>query len=241
MPAPRKVKAEVVDLKRYRDDITFFRFKPELQCRFKPGQFLHLALDNYDPSFNWPESRVFSIANSPGKDYIDILVSPKGWFTQRMVKELEVGSKIWLKLPFGSFNFDASINKQIILIAGGTGISPFISLLEYFLESESTQPNLNLYYGVRNSELIIFENLFEKCLQKINNFKYHIYCEKKNKEDELKFHTGILPIPEIVQETSPIKESIYYLSGPAGMINAFTKEMILKGIPSDCIFFDKWE
>jgi NAD(P)H-flavin reductase len=77
MSVPRKVLAVVTSLKKYRDNITMYRFKPEFRIKFKPGQFLHLALDDYDPSYNWPESRVFSMANAPGKDFIDILVSLK--------------------------------------------------------------------------------------------------------------------------------------------------------------------
>jgi len=241
MSAPRKVRAVITNLKKYRDDITLFRFKPEFHCRFKPGQFLHLALDGYDPSFNWPESRVFSIANAPGRDYIDILVSPKGLFTKRMISEMSVGSKIWLKLPYGTFSFDASVDKNIILIAGGTGISPFISFLEYLLEGKVTYPGVTLYYGVRNSDLIIYENILEECRQKIRNFNYWIYCEQDLNEGDLILNHGILPVSEIIQQTSVIPESIYYLSGPEGMIKAFEKELFDKGISSGRIFYDKWE
>ena len=57
--------------------------------RFQPGQFLHLALDDYDPSGFWPESRVISIASSPSqRRNLRISYSVRGRFTARMEKEL---------------------------------------------------------------------------------------------------------------------------------------------------------
>ena len=58
--------------------------------RFKPGQFLHLALDDYDPSGFWPESRVFSIASSiTQRNVLRISYSVRGRYTARMENELQ--------------------------------------------------------------------------------------------------------------------------------------------------------
>ena len=60
--------------------------------RFKPGQFLHLALDPYEPGGFWPESRVFSIASSPDeRDRLAITYAVKGTFTSRMERGLAPG------------------------------------------------------------------------------------------------------------------------------------------------------
>ena len=66
MSTPVKLPAEVENIIHHTDGVKSFIMKPLKPCpNFKPGQFLHLAIDEYDPSFHWPESRVFSIANSP--------------------------------------------------------------------------------------------------------------------------------------------------------------------------------
>ena len=68
---------------------------------FKPGQFLHLALDRYDPGDFWPESRVFSIANSPTtRDHISITYSVRGKFTARMETELTRDRQVWIDSGF---------------------------------------------------------------------------------------------------------------------------------------------
>lgn len=241
MSVPRKVKAVVAGLNRYRDNVTLYRFKPEFKVKFKPGQFLHLALDNYDPSYNWPESRVFSMANAPGKEFIDILVSPKGNFTNRMINEISINKQVWLKLPYGTFNFRGSSGKDVILIAGGTGISPFVSFLEDLAENKDEYRSINLFYGVREQDLIIFEENLEKYQQRIKNFKYKLFCENINNESVLLLELGILPVKELVSHTISFTDPVYYLSGPKPMIECFEKELKAISFPGDRIFYDKWE
>lgn len=242
MAAPRKVKAVVIEVKHYKDYVTWFRLRPEIHCRFKPGQFLHLALDSYDPSFNWPESRVFSIASSPErKDCIDILVSPKGAFTNRMIHEMVPGKEVWLKLPFGDFNFNADLNADVVLVAGGTGISPFIGYLEKMFDSAPNFNQLHLYYGVRDEALIIYNQLLIECSKKIQEFYLHLFIENGAKEINFNSKIGKLPIAKIVTETKYFAKPMYYLSGPQRMINEFDYELKSNLIPETQVFFDKWD
>jgi NAD(P)H-flavin reductase len=240
--APQKIKARIKSIIKFKYGVTLFKLIPERKCKFKPGQFLHFAMDNYDPSFNWPDSRVFSIANSPlSYESIDILVAPKGYFTKKMILELKENDEVWIKLPFGSFNFNDSANSNCVLIAGGTGISPFVSFLEYSLSEKLNLNSLVLYYGVRDIDLIIYKDLLNKCLQTLKNFEYKIYIENYNTGGDKRMISGMLPVTEIVDDTGNLLNPVYYLSGPKGMIGAFEKEMKKNSIPEQNIFYDKWE
>jgi ferredoxin-NADP reductase len=242
MPSPRKTKATIKRIEYFSERITRFHLLPEIRFSFKPGQFLHLAMDPYDPSFYWPESRVFSIANSPTRvESIKILVSPKGSFTNKMIDELKPGDEVWLKLPFGSFNLEANQGADIVLIAGGTGISPFISFLEYIIDKGIILSSLKLYYGVRNPDLIIYEDLLSECSSSLINFSHSLYVEKEFGNSKLKFSHGILPVKDIIYEIKPYNNPVFYLSGPKVMINSFELELKKKGITEERIFIDKWE
>src|ERR1035438_8343115 len=93
------------------------------------GQFLHLTVDDYDPSGFWPESRVFSIASSPReRKRLRICYSVKGRYTTKMEQVLKVGGEVWVKLPYGDFVIDGS--NDAVLLAGGTGISAFTAFLQ---------------------------------------------------------------------------------------------------------------
>src|SRR5699024_1464423 len=104
--------------------------RPERRVpRFRAGQFLHLALDRYDPTGFWPESRVFSIASPPdGRDEVRITYAVKGGFTSRMEAEAVEGREVWIKLPYGDFVVDAAAD--VALFAVGTGVTAFTAFLE---------------------------------------------------------------------------------------------------------------
>ena len=185
MPTPIKLPAKVEEIILHGEGVKSFIMTSVKRCpNFKPGQFLHLAIDEYDPSFHWPESRVFSIANSPTrKDKLRITFSVKGDFTERMYSEVKMGDVLWLKLPYGSFSFPDS-RTEIVLIAGGTGITPFVSFLEYAIDNK-INTKIKLYYGVRSPEYLIFDSLLRECERKLNNFEYHIFIERNTIIKEL--------------------------------------------------------
>ena len=120
---------------------------------FRPGQFLHLALDPYEPDGFWPESRVFSIASSPQeRDRLAITYAVKGSFTTRMERELAVGGSVWVKLPYGEFLVDPS--RDAVLFAGGTGVTAFAAFVRS-LTPEYASPVL-LFYGARTQNLFVY-------------------------------------------------------------------------------------
>ena len=243
MAVQRKLRASILSIHDYSENVKMFRLEADKRVpMFKPGQFLHLAIDPYDPSFNWPESRVFSIVNSPTrKDYIDILVSKVGSFTTKMFKELKEGDQVWIKLPYGTFNFDESINHNTVLIAGGTGISPFISFLQYAID-KSINAAIHLNYGVRNQNLIIVEELIKEAELNLSNFNYRIHSENIDSDESgLRIQPGFLPVDDIIEESLKLDNPVFYLSGPPAMIAAFDKKLIRKGVGSQSIKYDNWE
>lgn len=243
MAAIRKIQATVKEIISYSDTVCKFILQPAKRSfDFKAGQFLHLAMDAYDPSFNWPESRVFSVANSPTrKDVIEILVSRKGKFTGQMFEQLKSGDNVWLKLPYGIFNFDDSLERDSVLIAGGTGISPFISFLQFAIDKK-LNPVISLNYGVNNTELIIIEDLIKEAEQKLENFKYNLYIEKpENGNTNLKFNNGILDIHQVIKQSKELNQPLFYLSGPPAMIENFEQALINSGIKTQNIKYDIWE
>jgi len=140
MASPVKIKAVVSEAVHHTGSVASYRFAPQGRVpKFHAGQFLHLALDDYHPDAPWPESRVFSIASSPAKrqEELSVTLSVKGRFTERIIQTLEKGSECWLKLPYGEFLFPP--DRHLTLVAGGVGITPYLSLMQQMLEEKSEQ------------------------------------------------------------------------------------------------------
>jgi ferredoxin-NADP reductase len=209
---------------------------------FQPGQFLHLALDEYDPSGFWPDSRAFSIASSPQfRDLLRISYAVKGQFTRRMERELAEGKKVWIKLPYGEFIVDGE--RPSVLIAGGTGITPFCGFLEDLRPNQAN--DIYLFYGARCADLLIFQEMLTKVAQSVSHFFPYYFVEitpnPSSSCNNFYPQTGRLAIEQIWSHLSNPLQTIYYLSGPPLMIQTFSSELRASQVPLDHIRIDAWE
>jgi NAD(P)H-flavin reductase len=193
---------------------------------YRPGQFLHLAVDmSYDGIGQWPESRCFSMQSNPGNGSLIITYAIKGEFTSKMEKELTIGSELWLKLPYGDL-FDRNHSKENnVFISGGTGITPFLSLFTHDSFNEYSKPKI--YLGFRSRSY----NLYQAELD--NSFNSGKVLEVIY-EDE----AGMIDINRIFTENGIA--STYFISGPPLMINSFRNELIKNGVAGTNIITDDW-
>jgi ferredoxin-NADP reductase len=249
VPNPIKLKAIVERIVPFGDGIYRVDFRSDVKFpRFKPGQFLHLTVDEYEPAGGfWPESRVFSIACPPGSETLTIVYSVKGRYTKRMESFLAPEKELWLKYPFGEFIIESGIylEQDIIMIAGGTGISPYISYLAKVLESGSSDGRtLKLYYGVRKTAHVLFADLLDRCA-KIDGVMLCIFVENGDYAHlpikHVETRSGPLDIELIHSETNSLRNPAYFLSGPPAMIQLFRKRLESFGVAGKNINIDEWE
>ena len=229
MAIVKKYLAEVVSVVNFVSDIYTVELKSHSgPFKYMPGQFLHLALDEYDPSSGWPESRCFSIQSQNGPDIIIISFSAKGRFTTRMANELKVGKMITLKLPYGTLFHNIPTNRKCVFIAGGTGITPFLSL--FTDKSFENYKNPKLYAGFRNKSYNLYDSYLSRAKDINQEFELAIKYENSN---------GLLDIAEIFMKEQP--DSLFFLSGPPQMINIFRKHLEMLGVDKVDIRTDDWE
>ena len=206
--------------------------------KFRPGQFLHLALDEYDPSSHWPDSRVFSIASSPERpENLRITYTVKGVFTARMANELQTGSDIWLKLPYGYFVLEDDFRNEVALIAGGTGFTPFASFLEY-LTDKGIDLKLRIAYGAADPSLLIFRNIIEDAARSLPDLRRLYFSEMIGSNDVIH---GVIDLERLWQSLDAPYSAIFYLSGPKLMVEAFRKQLRERRVIEELIKIDAWE
>jgi ferredoxin-NADP reductase len=197
--------------------------------RFKPGQFLHLALDEPQPGGFWPESRVFSIASPPlDRDRLAITYAVKGAFTTRMERELAPGGSAWVKLPYGEFLVDSS--RDAVLFAGGTGITAFTAFLQS-LQPER-QSRVLLFYGARKPDLFVYGPLAEACAREVPALSFSFVCEETD---------GRLQVDTAWPAVATLHDPVFYLSGPPQMLAVLTAQLRHRGLSPGDIRTDAWE
>lgn len=246
MAQPIHFKAIVDRVARHGDDVTSYWLKTEERLpRFVPGQFIHLTIDPYDPSSFWPESRVFSVANAVADRHtIRLTISRQGAYTSRIVDELEPGSVVWGKGPYGDFSIDGAHGcPRAVLIAGGTGVTPFGAFMDAAL-AQGTMPiaEAMLHYGARTTELLIYRALADRCAANVPGFTVRYYAEHTTSDSDAMVQRGTLDIDRIVAATGCLAEVAFYLSGPPTMIDAFQERLIaVYGIAKGRVLIDAWE
>lgn len=214
---------------------------------FRPGQFLHLTVDEYDPSSFWPESRVFSIASSPReRDRVRICYSAVGRYTRKMERTLSVGAHVWIKLPHGSFVIDDA--RDATLIAGGTGVSAFIAFIDAL--TPEWPHAVRLVYGARTPELLLFREAILRQAARVPQFTVAFFNEKDNptrrelrgvSPDEARYWSGRISLDIACPEPVASPNHVFYLSGPPAMLQALGADLRVRGVAPDDIRVDAWE
>lgn len=224
----KKYKSQLISINNPFTGIYTLEFK-SLGSKYKylPGQFLHIAIDEeYDGAGQWPESRCFSMQSNPNEETIRITYAVKGEFTNQMEQTLKVGSEVWLKLPYGDLFTQSHSKTNTVFIAGGTGITPFLSLFTH--ESFNEYLNPKIYLGFRTNAYNIYnDELSRSC----NPSKFvKLFNEDKD---------GVINIQSIANENSI--ESNYFISGPPAMIKKFKSKLIKNGVSERNVLTDDWE
>ena len=205
--------------------------------RFRPGQFLHLALDRYDPTGFWPESRVFSIASSPlERDRVRITYAVHGPFTARMESEATEGRQVWIKLPYGDFVVDA--NADVALFGGGTGVTAFTAFLEGL--PADTPHRVVVAYGARTDDLLIYRDALERCAARVPAIDVAYFVERDARATP-GATAGRVSVAAIWPRLRDPLKTQFYISGPPPMLKGLTQDLKDRGIADEAIHIDAWE
>jgi ferredoxin-NADP reductase len=230
MSIVKKYRAEIAEIKELTNDVFTLYLRSETgKFKFFPGQFLHLTLDEYDPAEAWPESRCFSMQSSPFDTLLKITYAAKGRFTQNMKRRLKAGEKIWLKLPFGDLFTQDHKKENTVFIAGGTGITPYLSLFNSKIFAEYTTPHL--YAGFRSRDHNLYDKEFKLAMEINPSLSITDFYEDKN---------GLIDIRNILA-THKNGNSSFFISGPPQMIKNFKSFLLGHDVDEARIKTDDWE
>jgi NAD(P)H-flavin reductase len=196
--------------------------------KYEPGQFMHLTVDEYDAVGQWPDSRCFSIQSNPNEKNIKITYSVKGKYTTKMEQELKIGRMVWLKLPYGDLFTREHNRDNTVFLAGGTGITPFLSLFNDLSFANYNHPIL--YAGFRDKSLNFYFHEIEKA-KEINPSLFFSFVYE--------VEIGLINLNEVLKKAT--NTSTFFISGPPLMIKSFKDSLSKSGIIPSRILTDDWE
>jgi ferredoxin-NADP reductase len=238
MPVTQKLACVVERVVPHGERVYSLDLRPErLVPRFRAGQFLHLALDPYDPTGFWPESRVFSIASPPARrESVRITYAVHGRFTARMESDAVEGRQVWIKMPYGDFVVDT--RADVVLFAGGTGITAFTAFLE--AATPASHQSVTLAYGARTDRLLIYRDVVERCAARLPSLNVSYFVEDGG-GDSHAFLRGRVSVAAVWPRLCRPFDSSYYLSGPPSMLRSIGDDLRARDISPESPPTEAWE
>lgn len=233
----KEYKTKVVEMKDLTYDINLVRLKlidPDTM-EFKPGQYAQLKVPGIEVI------RAYSIASNPREtDHIEFIIRmvPKGKATTYVHKALEVGDKVIVTGPYGDFYLQEDSNRDMIMIAGGSGKAPIRSILHY-LRDQGMPRKVKYFFGARSKKDLYYTEEFEELAKEYPNFEYIPALSDPLPEDDWKGETGL--ITDVVDRlTGDLSDSEAYLCGSPGMIDACNNVLEKHKLPDQQCFYDKF-
>jgi len=237
----REFQTTLTKLDQLTHDIKGLRLKlrDEDRIAFKAGQYVQFYTKPYG-KVKETVYRAYSIASPPSEDgYVDLIVRqvPDGICTTYVHTALKEGDEVKISGPYGEFYLRGDC-KELVMIAGGSGLAPIRSLILDILEKKLDLKMTFFFGAVTKRDLYNLEELGELAANH-PNFRFVPALSKPTPEDNWTGEVGL--ITEVVDRFIPDgldKEA--YLCGSPGMINACLNVLSKKGIPENKIFYDKF-
>jgi predicted ferric reductase len=202
----------------------------KMPMSYKPGQFVFIRFLYSGVNGITTEWHPFSISSNPKGNHVQLSVKALGDYTSSLVN-LKPGAIAEIEGAYGKFSYTNFKNKNQIWIAGGIGISPFLSMAQNLLNDDFYQ--VDLYYSVKtNSELVDYQKLAEISQLSKTHFRLIPYVSDKHGRltiDTVEYYSGNLVGKEI------------FICGPPGMMKGLRSQLKSKGVPPSVVHTEEFE
>lgn len=238
---PRDTPARFLAILESRRDITAdiveFRFRGPAHARFLPGQYAMLTLEGGSAPRAYSMS---NLANDEGIWEFWIRRKPGGQMTEALFEGVRPGDKVWIDGPYGLAFLRPEVPRDVLCIAGGSGISPMLSIARGVLADPSMKGRkVHFFFGGRCPDDLC--GLTE--LEALPDFAERIsYCPAVSVPEMAEGWDGAVGfIHDVVEQRlgERLPEFECYLAGPPPMVQATTKMLQVQGqVPAGQIHYD---
>lgn len=202
---------------------------------FVPGQYVDVWIPDSDAR------RSFSMANVPGDGRIELIVKryPGGRFSGLLDGAISPGDELGFTGPYGAFHLRNSA-RPILMVAGGSGMAPILSLMRTLAANRSDRP-VRFFYGARTERDLFYVDLIEELGRSLPDFEFTPVLSEQN---DFSLGIGDRFVHEAADEfleSGAMTDPEIYMCGPPPMIDAMLDLATDKhGIDDDRIYHDKF-
>jgi Na+-transporting NADH:ubiquinone oxidoreductase subunit F len=215
------------------------RLTESQEIQFTAGQYIQFQVPEYELTSE-PVYRAYSMSSQPSRKNeveLEIRLVPNGICTTFVFNHLKVGDTVRFNGPYGEFHL-RDTNRDILFIAGGSGMAPIKSILHNMVEKNNTRKT-TYFFGARAVRDLFLVEEMREIEKRLPNFTFIPALSNPLPEDNWKGETGLITdVLDRHLKTGANLEA--YLCGSPGMIDASVKVLTKKGISEELIFYDKF-
>ena len=198
---------------------------------FLPGQYVNIQVPGTD------QTRSFSFSSGPGRDEVEFLVrnTTHGVLTTYLRDRAQPGDRIEFNGPLGSF-YLRELKRPAVFLAGGTGLAPFLSMLEKIEAAGGSEYPIHLIFGVTNDPDLVKTDVLDGFAERMENFTYACTVAAEESSYPNKGYVTHHLQPEHLNNG----ELDMYLCGPPPMVDAVRKHLADQGIQPNSFYYEKF-
>jgi ferredoxin-NADP reductase len=216
---------------------------------FLPGQYLTFRLNI--PGQNREVTRCYSLSDGPQhSDYYRVTIKrippppkqpelPSGLVSSHFHDRLQVGDIVDVKAPGGAFHLDVEHRGPVVLIGGGVGVTPVLSMLNY-ISTAAAGREAWFFYGVRNGAEHVMKDYLKELASQHQNIKLAVcYSDPRpdDKAGEDYQHAERVSV-ELFKKVLGVNNFDFYICGPPPMMESLVKDLGAWGVPENRIHFE---
>jgi ferredoxin-NADP reductase len=236
-----KGELSVVGMFRETPSVRTFRLAPPgggpIPFAFRAGQFLNLTLEIDGRRV----SRSYTIASPPTREgYVELTVKreDQGHVSRFLHERLMTGHTVTVSAPAGRFTFDSASHNTVLLIAGGVGITPVMSILRD-LTDRCWPGTIDLVFSVRTAADVIFADELRYLAARHPNLRVHVTITRGAPTDWPGLRERITG--ELLKRLVPdVASRPAFVCGPDLMAAAVREELLALGVPASRITLESF-
>lgn len=200
-----------------------FTFRPDQKLLFAAGQYLEWTL-GHPKSDSRGIRRYFTVASSPTEDTIKLTIrtSEKSSSFKKKLLEMRPNEQLTVSSLGGEFTLPHDQKQKMVFIAGGIGLTPFVSMIQYLIDIKQPR-DIVLFYACANAQDFVYRDLFKKAEKEMGLKIVYVCTGNQNIPQNWEGRTGYITQEIVTEEVSDFKERKFYISGPDAMVQSYKK------------------
>lgn len=200
------------------------------EMSFLPGQYIHIDVPGSD------HHRSYSFSSRPGDLQASFLIRniPNGVMSNYLMGHAKVGDRLVLTGPMGNF-YLREITRPVLMLAGGTGLAPFLSMLKQLTEQGCNQ-QVHLIYGVNKDDHLVKLDALEGFADELPSFSYTTVVLDEASGHSRKGYVTHHMDHDVLNDG----DVDVYLCGPPPMVDAVLKHFDTEGITPQSFHYEKF-